>query len=411
MKQRDPSPTQEDMHPATAALAPFRRLQWPALLVGAIGVVAALFGAFFSWDEFWPSYLLAYSFWLEIALGCLGLLMVHHLVGGRWSTLICRLLEAGAMTLPLLTVLFIPLLFGLTTLYAWASPEQVQESQALQQKSLYLNVPFFMIRAALYFVVWNGLAYLLTRWSLEHDRTGAERLAPRMRRLSAVGLMLYILTATLAAYDWLMSLEPEWYSSIFGLLLIAGQALAALALAIIGLRLMARRFPAVTGWTQAFNDLGNLTLAFVMIWAYFSYSQFLIIWSVDLQEETIWYYHRMQGDWNQFGIFLIALHFGIPFFLLLWRGIKRNALLLTALAVLMLAARWADLYWLIMPAFWPSGLHLHWLDLALFVAVGGGWTARFIRHWTANSPIPQHDPRLGGTHERPAEVSPAEQGA
>jgi hypothetical protein len=387
------------MHTNETTTPAFKRIQTASLLVALIGLALMVFGAFSDLQQFWRSYLLAYVFWLEISLGCLGMVMLHHLVGGRWSALIRRLMETGAMTLPLMLLLFAPLLFGLTTLYPWTNAENIAHSALLQAKTSYLNSPFFIGRAALYFVVWLALAYFLNRWSLEQDRTGEAHLATRMSRLSALGLILYMLTATFAAFDWLMSLEPEWFSSIYGLLFIARQGLAALALAIIGLWFLSKSNGANSDWTQAFNDLGNLLLGFVMIWAYFSFSQFLIIWSANIPEEAIWYYHRSQGGWLYVGMFLIAFHFAIPFFLLLSRQAKRKAQILGALASLIFFTRLVDLYWLIAPAFFP-GVHIHWLDLVILIAIGGGWTAVFFRQWAGRSPLPRHDPHLGDIHER-----------
>jgi hypothetical protein len=391
---------QSDMDDTLTAPSALHHFQRPAWLVTLVGLALAALGAFLGLEQFWRSYLLAFVFWLEVALGCLGMAMLHHLAGGRWSAHIRRLMETGAMTLPLMGLLFVPLLFALTTLYPWMSAEHILQSERLQQKELYLNTPFFLARAALYFAVWLGLAYFLNRWSLAQDRTGDPALATRMRRLSAVGLLLYVLTATFAAYDWLMSLEPEWFSSIYGLLFLAGQGLAALALAIIGLRFLSPAHPTGADRLPALNDLGNLLLGFVMIWAYFSFSQFLIIWSADIPEEAIWYYRRSQGGWLTIGVLLIAFHLALPFFLLLSRRIKRKPQWLTALAVLIFAARWLDLFWLIMPAFYPDELHLHWLDLVLLVAMGGGWIAVFLRLWTGKSPWPRHDPHLGDEYER-----------
>jgi hypothetical protein len=209
-----------------------------------------------------------------------------------------------------------------------------------------------------------------------------------------------MLTATFAAFDWLMSLEPEWFSSIYGLLFIAGQGLAALALSIIGLRFLSTGNQTHNDWTPAFNDLGNLLLGFVMIWAYFSFSQFLIIWSANIPEEAIWYYHRSQGGWLYVGMVLIAFHFAVPFFLLLSRQVKRKAQMLSALAVLIFFTRLVDLYWLIAPAFFPQGVHIHWLDLLILIAIGGGWIAVFLRQWASRSPLPRHDPHLGEVHEQ-----------
>jgi hypothetical protein len=384
----------------TGAYIPTQLKRWqrPALIVGLVGLAGAVAGAVLDLQQFWLSYLLAYIFWLEIALGCLGLVMLHHLVGGRWSLSIRRLMEAGAMTLPGLALLFIPLLLGLNRLYIWTDPAHMAQSELLAHKRIYLNLPFFLGRAVIYFVVWIGLAYLLSRWSLEQDRTGEPSLSRRMQRLSGIGMILYIVTATFAAYDWLMSLEPDWFSSIYGLLFIAGQGLAALALAIIGLRLWSSREPAAgvaeATWTAHFNDLGNFILGFVMIWAYVSFSQFLIIWSANIPEEAVWYYHRSQGGWQWLGMGLILFHFGLPFVLLLSRTIKRQAQLLTILAGLIFVVRLADLIWLIVPAFYPEGFHIHWLDGAILIALGGGWITLYLRQLAGKPLLPRNDPLL-----------------
>lgn len=382
----------------TTLLSPFTRWQRPALILGLIGLALALYGVFSDQAQFWQSYLLAYVFWLEIGLGCLGLLMVHHLVGGRWSGLIRRTLEIGAMTLPLMALLFIPVVLGMNTLYPWLNAAHVHESPLLQQKTAWLNGPFFLGRSAFYFVVWLILAFLFNRWSLAQDRadspSAAAKLATRMRRLSAIGIILYMLTATFAGYDWLMSLEPEWFSSIYGLLFIAGQALAALSLSIISLRLIAQQQGTTQQWLKSFNDYGNFLLGFVLIWAYFGYSQFLIIWSADLPEEGIWYYHRTQGGWQSVALFLIAIHLVLPFILLLSRSLKRHAVWLSAVAGLIFVGRLVDLYWLIVPAFYPEGVHVHWLDLALWVAIGGAWFTLFHWLWTGKAPVALHDPHV-----------------
>jgi len=388
----------------------FQRGSVLAIVLGLLGLAAAIYGAMLDLDQFWQAYLLAYVFWLEIALGCLGLLMLHHLVGGRWSALIRRLLETGAMTLPLLALLFIPLILGMITLYPWMNAEHVQQSTLLQQKTGWLNVPFFLARSALYFAVWITLALLFNRWSLAQDRTGDAKFARWMRRLSAVGMILYMVTATFAGYDWLMSLEPEWFSSIYGLLFIAGQALAALSLAIIGLILLAREKGTSRQWIKSFNDLGNFLLGFVMIWAYFTYSQFLVIWSANIPEEGIWYYHRMAGGWQNVALVLLGVQFVLPFVLLLSRGIKRSTGWLMAVALLVFLARAVDLYWLIMPAFYPEGFHFHWLSVALFFAIGGSWILIFSQQWSGKAALPLHDPRLGENHEQ-EEFAPAKQRA
>ena len=378
--------------------ARLQRIQRPSLIIGVVGLLLSIGGAILNLEQFWQSYLLAYLFWLEIALGCLGVVMLHHLVGGRWGFAIRRLMESGAMTLPAMAVLFIPLLLGLSTLYSWTDAEHVAQSELLQHKSAYLNIPFFLGRVILYFIVWLGIAYLLNRWSLEQDRTGESNLTTRMRRLSGAGMILYIITATFASFDWMMSLEPEWFSSIYGILFIVGQALAALALAVIGLRFFSRRSStdevAGSSWVNHFNDLGNFLLGFVMIWAYISFSQFLIIWSANLPEEAVWYYHRSQGGWQWVGIFLILFHFVLPFLLLLSRLVKRSIALLSILALLIFFIRWVDLFWLIVPAFYPNEIHLHWLDITTTIALGGGWIALFVRQLARKPLLPLYDPHL-----------------
>ncbi len=391
------------MHDLTTTPSSLARLQRPALLIALVGVVLAGVGAWLDLTQFWRSYLIAYLFWLQIGLGCLGMVMLHHLAGGRWSALIRRIMEAGALALVPLAVLFLPILIGLPSIYPWADADFLAHSEVVQQKAAYLNVPFFVGRAAVYWVVWLGLALLLRRWSLAQDRTGDPALTTRLRRLSAAGIILYMLSATWASYDWMMSLEPEWFSSAYGLLVISGQATAALALAIIGLRGLARNATA-QDWTQSFNHLGNLLLAFVMIWAYLSFSQFLIIWSANIPEEAIWYGRRSQGGWLTLGLIVIGVHFVVPFFLLLSRRFKRRAQTLTVLAWLILAARLLDLAWLILPAFSPVSTN-HWLDWVALIAIGGIWFAAFAWLWTSQPPLPRHDPHLLGETERHAPVS------
>jgi hypothetical protein len=391
----------------TFSQSQLKPLQRNSLIAGGVGLLLSVGGLLVNSAQFWQSYLLAYTFWLEVALGCLGLLMLHHVVGGRWSAAIRRVMEIGAQTLPLLAILFIPLLLGLKTLYPWAQVDHMAESELLQNKALYLNVPFFLARAAVYWLLWLGLSWFLTRWSRAQDQTGAPNLAIRMRRLSTLGLILLVLSSTFAAYDWLMSLEPEWFSSIYGLLFIAGQGVAALALAIIGLRFISQQPAAAiiiesTAQTNIFNDLGNFLLGFVIIWAYFAFSQFLIIWSANIPEEAIWYVHRSQGGWQWVGMGLIGAHFVVPFFLLLSRQVKRQIRLLTGLALLLFLVRFIDLYWLIVPAFYPAGLHWHWLDLTAFIGIGGGWLAIFWRQLAGQPYLALQDPHLQeeGSHER-----------
>lgn len=343
-------------------------------------------GALLSPSQFFHSYLMGFLLWLGIALGCLAFVMIHHLSGGEWGTAFRPLLEAATRTMPLLALLWVPILFGLRPLYLWARPEAVATDAVLQYKHLYLNVPFFLARAVLYFALWSLFAFFLNRWSLEQRRADDEPGARRLRRLSAGGLVVYVLTITFASIDWVMSLEPHWFSSIFGLLFIGGQGIGALAFVIASAVLLFERMPFARSITaQNFHDLGNLLLAFVMLWAYFAFSQFLIIWSGNLPEEIPWYVHRLQSGWQWIGVALVVFHFAVPFMLLLSRTTKRTGRTLAYVAAGVIVMRLVDLFWLIAPELHQDGLRVHWLDLLAPIGIGGIWLAAFTWQLKARS--------------------------
>jgi hypothetical protein len=365
-----------------------------SLAVGVIAAVLCILGAFLDPEQFLRSYLVAYIYWLGLPLGSLALLMLHHLVGGRWGFLIQRLLEAAVRTFPIMAVLFLPLLFGMRWLYPWAMAHAGEADHALTGgKSAYLSPAFFTVRATVYFAVWIACAYVLTRWSREQDR-GKVSFIGRLQSLSGPGLALYGLTATFSSIDWVMSLEPEWYSTIFGMIFMVGHALVALAFAIIAARLLAVDEPlAAVAAPDRFHDLGNLLLALVMFWAYLAFSQFLIIWSENLAEEIPWYLRRATGGWRYFALLLIVFQFAIPFLLLLSRTAKRRARVLAQVALLVAVMHWADLLWFIAPAFHPSRFYLHWLDIVALAAVGGLWIGAFAHYLGATALLP-NDPRF-----------------
>jgi hypothetical protein len=377
------------MEPGIQGSQAWKRLQWRALGIGLIGIGFCVVGALFSSEQFFQSYLVAYLFWLGVALGCLGVMMLHNLSGGAWGIAIRGALESGARTLPLMLVLFIPLLLGLENLYEWARPAALAEDPLLRHKSPYLNVPWFLIRSALYFIVWIGAAVLLTKGSRDLDRTADPRLMNRLRILSGPGLVLYALTITFASIDWVMSLEPHWYSTIYGVHFMGGHALSAFAFAILFTGLLARQEPLSSILQPShFHDLGNLLLGFVMLWAYFSFSQWLIIWSGNLPEEISWYVHRTRGGWEWLAFCLILFHFTVPFFLLLSRGIKRRTPTLCAIAAAIVFMRLVDVFWYTAPAFHPAELRIHWMDVVAPVGLGGLWVATFIWQFRPVSPPP-----------------------
>jgi len=374
---------------------PVARLLRPALIVGVAALGLAAVGAFLSPQQFFRSYLVAFLFWCGLALGSMAILMLHHITGGMWGVIIRRTLESATRTLPLLAVLFLPLALGVSQIYEWANPEHVAHDLALQHKSFYLNVPFFLGRAVLYFAIWIVLMLLLNRWSLDQDRGHTPALGKRLQYLSRGGLLLYSLTMTFAAVDWVMSLEPHWFSTIYGMLLIAGQVLSAFAFAILMMTALSEQ-ASIRPWLSAnsSHDLGKLMLGFVMIWSYFSFSQFLIIWSGNLPEETPWYLSRLHGGWQYIGIGLIIFHFALPLLLLLSRSRKRDWRRLGPVALLVLAARALDLVWMVVPAYSPADFTLHWLDLVTFLGVGGLWLAMFAWQLGQRPLLPVRDPEL-----------------
>ena len=362
--------------------APLTSLRWQrvrrgSLIIGVIALALCLLGALFSGRQFFQSYLFAYVYWLGIALGCLGIIMLHNLSGGGWGVAIRGLLESGMNTLPLMALLFLPLVFGLHHLYEWARPEAVAKDAFLQHKAGYLNLPFFLGRAALYFALWIGAAIIMTRWS---RRAAADlTAAARLRAVSGPGLVVYVLTITFASIDWIMSLEAHWYSTIFGVHFLGGHGLAALAFAIVFSAILRRGQPVAQSIAESHRlDLGNLLLGFVMLWAYFTLSQWLIIWSANLPEEAVWYTRRNNGGWEWLARALVVFHFFVPFLLLLARRNKRRPEFLAMIAATILVMRLADIFWYTVPAFRPGELSLHWMDIAAPVGLGGIWLAGFL---------------------------------
>jgi hypothetical protein len=358
--------------PTTAALAAWRGRCVAAAAAG--GLLCGL-GAMSNSVQFFQSYLCAYMFWFGLGIGSLGLLMLHHVVGGQWGDILRPMLEAGASTLPWLAVLFIPLFFGLATLYPWARPAVVAADPLLQHKAPYLNVPFFVLRATLCFAIWCLLSRRLRQLG---DRADAAD-AAQASSLSASGLIVYFLTLTLCAADWTMSLEPRWYSTMYGLIFICGQALSALALGICGLALLGggRRLSDSLP-SKPFIDLGNLMLACVMLWAYVSFGQYLIVWSSDIPLEISWYLSRQEGGWYCAALTMIAALFLIPFLSLLCRGNKTRLDRLAVIALLIVAGRVLELFWLVKPSFPTPAPALHWLDAAAALTLGGTWLAVFL---------------------------------
>jgi hypothetical protein len=348
------------------------------------------------------SWLFGFLFWTGIALGCLSITLIHDLTGGLWGLVIRRLLEAGSRTLPYLAVVFLPVAFGLSHVYPWARPDEVAADPLLQHKALYLNAPFFLARSVFYFGVWLLISYLQARWSDELDRGGNYlKTSRRLRGLGGAGLLLMGLTITFSAIDWGMSLNPHWFSTVYGVLFMVGQALSAMSFVIVCVARIGDLEPLSRVLRkEQVHDLGKLMLAFVMLWAYISFTQFLIIWAGNLPEEIPFYILRLQGGWQYLALALVLFHFVLPFAVLLSRDLKRNASRLAVLAGLVLVVRAVDLYWLIAPDLAGGhggaapGLQPHWLDLAALLAVGGAWLFLFGRELRARPLLPVGEPEI-----------------
>ncbi len=385
-----------DTHAVNTDVPALARLQQRALVVGAIGLLAGGVGALQNPDQFFRSWLIGFLFCLGLSLGPLALLMLQHMSGGQWGLVGRRIFEAASRNLPYVALVFVPLLFGLPRLYMWARPEVVQADHILQMKAAYLNVPFFIARAVLYFAIWIGGAWLLSRWSAAQDR-GELAVTPadsrRFRVVSAPGLVVYVLTITFASTDWVMSLEPHWFSTIYGFIFVAAQGLTGFAFVILMLSRLTGTPPYTTYLnSRHFLDLGKFLLAFVMLWAYFSFSQFLIIWAGNLPEEVPFFQTRLQGGWQYVSVAILLGHFVLPFALLLSRDLKRRPHLLAAVATIVLIFRFADLVWLVEPSAGPGRFPLHWMDLAIPAGLVGVWLFLFARQLRSRPLLPLNDP-------------------
>jgi len=382
-----------------------------ALIAGVIGLVLCGIGFAVDPGNFFRAWLIAYMLWLGVSLGSMGLMMIHHLSGGAWGLVVRRVFEASAKTLPLMAVLFVPVVLGMQSLYPWTHADLVAADEVLQHKALYLNTSFFLARAVFYFAGWIVIAWFLSKWSRAQDE-GDVSTTVRMRKLSGGGIVFYAFTVTAASVDWVMSLTPHWFSTLFGFIFVGAQGLSALAFTILIMAFLARRAPMNQVFKpNHFHDLGKLTLAFVMLWAYFQFSQYMLIFSANLVEEIPYYLNRTMNGWQYVGIFLIVFQFFVPFFLLLSRDIKRASSRLMLIAAWLLVVRFVDNMFLVSPEFNAAGLNLHmeagaegaealgafyvsWLDLAAPLAIGGLWVWMFFTNLGRRPLMPVGDPGM-----------------
>jgi hypothetical protein len=368
-----------------------------ALLAGGVGLALCAAEYFMQPLQFFRSYLFGVVFWIGVGLASLGILMLQHLVAGRWGFAIRRPLESAAKTIAWMAILFIPILLGIRKLYIWAQPAVVAADPLLQYKHPYLNVPFFVARTVLYFAAWITIGLLLTRWSTEQDRTGEPELIKKMRNLSGPGMVIFGFTVSWAGIDWVMTLEPHWFSTIYGMMFVITEAVSAMSLITIVAMLLSKREPmAEVLVPDRFHDFGNLLLVFTILWAYLSFAQFLIIWAGNLQNEIPWYVVRAHGGWAWVALFLIVFHFAVPFLLLLQRVVTYQKRLLAVVAALLFLVSIVDLFWLMVPAYDHTGPHFHWADWVAIVGVGGIWVGLFLTQLKSRPVLPLNDPRFQG---------------
>lgn len=390
--------------------AEIARLRTLALGVGGIALIIWAIGVYFNVEQGLRSWLLGFIFWGGIAIGCMGLLMLQYLTGGAWGVVIRRTLEAGTRTLPLLVLLFIPLAVGVYThnIYEWT--HMPSTAHAIEARGIYLLPWTWVLRSVIYFAIWLGIAYLLNKWSAAQDRTttveDARLVLERASRFSGPTMVIFVLVITFAVVDWMMTLDPHWFSTMWGLLFVIGWALSALCFVVALMAYLSDKAPMdrILG-KRHFHDLGKLMLAFVMVWAYFNFSQFLIIWSGNIPEETGFYLLRMQGGWGFMGVALIAFHFAFPFLILLQQDFKRRARWIATLAIFLLIMRVIDMFYIIGPSHRvttgavQTAFYVSWMDFVAPIAVGGIWLWWFFGELLKRPMVPVKDPYLEGAIE------------
>lgn len=360
----------------------------------AIAIFLLALGGLLAPSRFFISYLIAFLFWIGISLGCLAFLMMVNLMNGGWGFAGQRIFAAGARTMPLMALLFIPLLFGMNQLYPWVGGDMLSEE--LQSQGLrYLTVPFFVIRAVIYFITWIALAFGISRLLYRYDDNEDAQHLRRARQLSAAGVVLFTITASFAAFDWSMSLDPIWFSSLYGWLDLARSGLAAMAFTVLILALVSGQQPLKRFMTQqVVNDYGTLLLATVMLWVYLSFFQFLIMWSGNLPLEVRWYVPRIETAWVSVSLALVILKLALPFILLILPGPKRTLGWLAGVSALLLFTHWLEYYWIVVPNFYPNAISFHWLDLLLPIAAGGLWIAVFMWSLSNHNLAPVNHPDI-----------------
>ncbi|MBV9501060.1 MAG: hypothetical protein JO138_16950 [Acidobacteriaceae bacterium] len=367
-------------------------------VIGGLGLLLCVAGFFAKRAEFWQSYLFAFIYWGGFAIGGLGVLVLNHTVGGRWGVTSRRYLEAQMRTLPFILLLFLIMLIGMRDLYPWTHISTISDpvSKAiLQHKAPYLNVPFFIARALIYFAIFLFWGFRIYKWSDQQDRTGDPTIRERMRKFSAPGCLVVTMTATFAYIDWILSADAQFFSTIYGAMLLFGDVLQVFALTIFALVLTSRgdRFGGRIN-PVILHDIGNMMFAFTIFWTYLSVSQLIIVWPANLPQEIGWYLVRVRGGWTVVASLVACVMFLVPFLGLLSQARKRDPKRLMRVAVWILAARVIDIFWIVTPTFRTHGFAIYWTDFAAFIGIGGIWVFLFIGHLRRRPLLPLRDPRV-----------------
>lgn len=372
------------LDPETCRVLEAERTGRGAGIVGVIGLGLSAVGFFVDSRQFFFSYLVAFIYWLTVALGGLFLTQLHHLVGAKWSVVLRRIFETVMSLMPIMVLFFLPVLFGIHELYHWSHGEAIVHDKILQAKSGFLNIPFFIVRSLIYISVWVVFSLLLHRCAVR-ELEGRPGIAGAMKRLSAPGMLLFAFTLTFASYDWIMSLDPHWYSTIFGVYIFGGTIIIILTFTtFIALTLRERGILHEIISAEHYHDLGKLLFSFTVFWAYIAFAQFFLIWYANIPEETVWYLKRWEGSWKNMSLLLLAGHFILPFLILIGRAAKRNHTVLKLMTYWFFFIHWVDLYWLILPPLHPQGLSLSWMDATTWFGLGGIFVWLFWRRFLSN---------------------------
>jgi len=369
--------------------------------IGIVGLIASGVGYFLNAEQFFFSYLTSFTYFTSFALAALILLMIHHITRSEWGVVIRRIPEAFSSNIWIWAIFIIPVLLGMHSLYHWTHTEDVLADPILKGKMAYLNEPFFVIRQVLYFAIWGFLGYRLHKISIEMDRTGNWGLTQLFKKYSAPGILIFSLTVAFASFDWLMSLDPHWFSTMFGVYFFAMSIQAFFPLMILMIFWMQKNGILENTISRShIYDMGAWFFGFTVFYAYIAFSQLLLIYYANIPEETLWYYHRLEGSWAFVSYSLLSGRFILPFILLLNRDSKHSKKMLIFVSVLVLFMHFVELYWIAMPILNHHGVHVSWMDITTLFGLGGIFFGLFFQRFKKHNMVPVNDPKLAGSLDK-----------